>query len=109
MDFDLSGTGATTALSIRGANALTPRLSLQVGATLSGWAASAGSCRSVQFGEAPSLTNRAMQGAGCVIHVTEIEPCSSSGWDEQQAAYGLPNGGSDLLDKNRPESDDSPL
>jgi hypothetical protein len=34
MDFDLSGTGATTALSIRGAKALTPRLSLQVGATL---------------------------------------------------------------------------
>jgi hypothetical protein len=34
MDFDLSGTGATTALSIRGTKALTPRLSLQAGATL---------------------------------------------------------------------------
>lgn len=34
MDFDLSGTGATTALSIRRAKALTPRLSLQAGATL---------------------------------------------------------------------------
>jgi hypothetical protein len=34
MDFDLSGTGATTSLSFRGAKALTPRLSLQAGATL---------------------------------------------------------------------------
>ena len=34
MDFDLSGTGATTALSIRGAKALTPRLSLSGGGGL---------------------------------------------------------------------------